>query len=297
MRILISGATGLVGTAIVQHLGAVGHLAVPLVRRAVRAGESAVSWDPACGLLNDADLEGFDAIVHLGGESVAAPRWTRAKMERIRASRVDSTRLLAEAIAKLRSPPKAFLCASATGYYGHRGDEPLTEASPVGLGFFPDVCTAWEGAADPARGVARTCHLRFGIILAAHGGPLVPMVRATKFGLAATLGDGRQWVSWITLDDAVRAIAHVLTTPALEGPVNFTSPTPVRQKEFNGTLAATLHRPAILRVPTAMLLSGRTADEMLLASAQVTPRRLTDTGFTFEDPHLRPALKRLLVPR
>ena len=295
MNVLVTGSTGLIGSALVLSLTAGGHGVRRLVRS--QAGEGAVRWDPEAGALDTAALEGMDAAVHLAGENIAARRWTAEQKARIRDSRVKGTRLLCEALARLAQPPKTLICASAIGYYGDRGDEVLREESAPGTGFLPEVCRAWEGAADPARqkGI-RVVHLRFGVVLSAAGGALGKMLFPFRMGVGGVLGSGGQYMSWIALDDAAGAIHHALATGALEGPVNGVSPHPVTNQEFTKTLGRALRRPTIFPMPAfaARIAFGEVADALLLASARVEPGRLLATGYAFRYPDLEGALRHLL---
>jgi hypothetical protein len=267
------------------------------VRRPVSNTEGDIPWDPADGVLDAAAIEGFDAVVHLAGENVASGRWTTEKKERILTSRVDSTRLLAERIAELESPPKVLASASAVGFYGDRGDEELDESSPSGKGFLAEVCRQWEAAAQAveAKGV-RLAVLRIGVVFDRHGGALTRMLPLFRLGLGGTLGNGRQYVSWITRSDLVAAIERVLTDESLSGPINLTSPSPATNRQLTKALGRVLHRPTLLRVP-AMLLrvaAGEMADGMLLASARVLPTRLLDAGFEFTHADLDAALHQVI---
>jgi uncharacterized protein len=297
VKVLVSGSTGLVGTALVSSLPAAGHGAVRLVRRDPKPGEDVVRWDPSEGSLDPARLEGIDGVVHLAGENIAAGRWTAERKEQIRSSRVGSTHFLAQSLAGLNRPPRALICASAIGYYGDRGDETLREESPPGSGFLSDLCQAWEAAAEPAaRKGIRVVHLRFGVILSAAGGALAKMLPPFRLGAGGILGSGRQFMSWITLEDAVGAIQHVLITEALRGPVNVVSPHPVTNREFTKTLGRVLSRPTLLPMPAAMarLLFGEMADALLLSSARVQPARLLAAGYRFRHADLETALRALL---
>jgi uncharacterized protein (TIGR01777 family) len=255
------------------------------------AGE--IGWSPGDGRIDSGRLGGFDAVLHLSGESIV-DRWTAEKMRRIRDSRVDSTRLLCEALARTTPPPTTLICASAVGYYGDRGAEILTEKSPAGVGFLADVCQEWEQAADAARlaGI-RVIHLRLGVVLSAAGGALVQMLRPFQLGLGGVVGSGHQWMSWITIPDLLGIIDFVLSHDAIAGPVNAVSPNPVTNREFTKTLGTVLNRPTIMHVPAAILriAMGKVADETVLASARVVPGRLSGAGFVFALPELRDALR------
>jgi len=242
-------------------------------------------------------LDRVDAVIHLAGESIATGRWTPAKKNRILASRVDSTRTLASAMAKLHPRPRVLVCASAIGYYGHRADETLTESSATGTGFLAEVCQAWEAAADAAlQSGIRVVHLRFGMILSARGGALAKMLTPFRFGGGGIIGNGRQYWSWVTLDDVVRAILFAVERDQLVGPVNVVSPQPVTNREFTQTLGSVLHRPTVLPMPApvARMALGEMADELLLASTRVLPATLTRAGFQFQHPKLKEALHALL---
>ena len=294
-RILISGASGLIGSALAPTLESHGHEVTRLVRRPTGNGNE-LQWDPMHEVPPEL-VSGFDAVIHLSGESVAG-RWTAEKKRRIRESRVVGTNNLSRALAKAEWPPRTFVCASAIGYYGSRGDEILTEESPPGTGFLPSVCREWEAASEPAMRVGiRTVNLRFGIVLSPFGGALKEMLLPFRLGLGGKIGRGSQWWSWIHIDDAVSAVMHILQEESFRGPINITAPTPVTNAEFTKTLGSALHRPAVFAVPTfaAKLAFGEFAEEGLLASARVIPRRLRDSGFEFRYPELRAALAHLLT--
>ncbi len=298
MRILLSGSTGFIGKALQGTLKAEGHEVVPLLRRAPEQAEgSFVLWDPAAGQLQPADLEGRDVVVHLAGENIAARRWTEAQKERIRSSRVDATRLLAETLAKLRQKPHSLLCASAVGFYGDRGDEILSEASAPGSGFLAQLCQAWETACQPAQQAGiRVVHLRFGVVLGPSGGMLAKQLPLFRWGLGGRLGTGRQWISWVSLADLTAAVRHLLINRSLSGPFNITAPAPVTNAEWTVTLSRLLRRPAIFHLPAWLLrmLLGEMAEQLLLASTRAIPYRLQDSGFTFQEGILEPALRRML---
>jgi len=296
-KILVSGASGLVGSALVPFLTAGEEDVVRLVRRTPAAGAPEIRWDPDAGRIDEGGLEGFDAVVHLAGESIADGRWNGARKRKIRESRVAGTRLLAEALARAERPPRVLVSASAIGFYGDRGDERLDETSPGGSGFLPEVCREWEAAtaAAEARGI-RVVHLRIGIVLSAAGGALAKMCLPFRFGLGGKLGSGRQFWSWISLDDLVASIHHAIRTESLRGPVNAVAPEATTMAGLARSLAHVLRRPAVVPVPAriARALFGEMADAFLLSSARVAPRRLLETGYRFRDPDLESALRRLL---
>jgi uncharacterized protein len=298
MNILVSGSTGLVGTALIPALTAGGHEVVRLVRSKSRApSKELFGWDPEANYIDAAGLEGLDAVVHLAGEPIAAGRWNALKKARIRDSRVRGTQLLCEALAHTAKRPLVLICASAIGFYGDRGEEVLTEASPGGNGFLAEVCREWEAATEPARqkGI-RVVNTRFGVILSALGGALAKMLSPFKMGVGGIIGSGRQYMSCIALDDVVRAIQHALATASLSGPVNVVSPTPVTNQEFTKTLGRVLGRPTVFPMPAfaARLALGEMADELLLCSARVEPKKLLEGGFQFQYPDLESALRHVL---
>lgn len=296
MTILVTGSSGLIGSVLVPFLTTGGHRVTRLVRSQPRPGEMAVRWDPVAGTLETAGLVGLDAVVHLAGENLAG-RWTAEKKARIRDSRVKGTRLLCESLARLAQPPKVLVCASAIGYHGDRGEELLQEESAPGSGFLAEVCRAWEASAEPAvqRGI-RVVHLRFGVVLSPSGGALAKMLFPFRIGAGGILGSGRQYWSWIALDDAIGAIHHALTTDTLQGPVNVVAPHPVTNREFTKTLGRVLGRPTPFPMPAfaARLAFGEMAEELLLASTRVEPTRLLATGYRFRHPELEGALRHLL---
>ncbi len=285
MKIMITGGTGLVGRELKNFLVSLGHEVDQLSRPA--------DWNPDTGAIHLDRLEAKDAVVHLAGENIASGRWTAARKARIRNSRVDGTKLLVDALAALQRPPKVLVSASAAGYYGNRPGEVLDEQSQAGKGFLPEVCREWEGAASAAakRGI-RVAEMRFGIVLSADGGALPRMLTPFRLGMGGMLGDGRQFMSWITLRDLCRAIDHVIVTESLSGAVNAVSPTPVTNSEFTAALASALRRPALMRVPrfALRLLLGEMADELLLSSIRVVPAKLVKSGFQFEDDDIAIAL-------
>ena len=295
--VAVTGASGLVGSALVTGLTSAGHRVVRVVRGAGAAsvaGQRLARWDPESGALEPSELAGADAVVHLAGESVAGGRWTEAKKRRIRSSRVDVTRRLAEALLRLERPPRLLVSASAVGYYGDRGSEILREDSAPGPGFLAEVCREWEAATDPAaRAGIRVVRLRIGMVLSRRGGALGAMLTPFRLGAGGPVGSGVQWVSWIAIDDLVGAILHALATESLAGPVNAVAPEPVTNRELARTLGRVLRRPALLPLPAvaARLLFGQMADELLLASARVEPARLRATGFTFRHARLEDAFR------
>ncbi len=294
MTILITGASGLVGRALTTHLSAAGHTVLPLRRGPASAGER--RWQPEIGRIDLGALEGVEAVVHLAGESVAG-RWTPRRKEQIVASRLLGTRLLSALMAASQPAPRVLISASAVGYYGDRGDEPLTEASAPGTGFLADLARQWEAAAEDARAAGiRVVHPRLGVVLSADGGALPRMLPPFRLGLGGPLGSGRQYMPWITLRDTVRAVEHLLTCEQVGGPVNLVAPDQVTNAQFGRALAAALGRPALGRVPAMALklAMGQMAEEMLLASQRVAPDALLDSGFAHSDPLLRPALNFVL---
>jgi uncharacterized protein (TIGR01777 family) len=258
-----------------------------------------VPWDPESDSIDQVALEGFDAVVHLAGESIASGRWTEKKKTRIRESRARGTRLLAEALAGLDNPPRVLVSASAVGFYGHRGGEILTEKSERGTGFLADVCRDWEAAADRAASCGiRVVKMRLGMVLSPDGGALAKLLPVFRMGAGGVIGDGSQYMSWIALDDVVLAIAHFLGSGRIEGPVNTVSPSPVTNREFTKTLGRVLRRPTLFRVPgfaARALFGGEMADELLLASARAHPEKLLADGHSFAYPELESALRHLLA--
>jgi len=298
MRVAVSGSTGFIGTLLVPSLAAAGHQITRLIRRPQRVAEPTLLWNPESSHWDVTPLQGIEAVIHLAGESIADGRWTRSRKDRIRESRARGTRILCEALARLPSPPQTFVSASAIGYYGDRGDEVLTEESGPGTGFLAEVCQGWEAATGPAieRGI-RVVSLRIGVILSPEGGALAKMLPVFRLGLGGWLGSGRQYMSWVALDDVIRAIHHVLDAESLRGPVNVVSPHPVTNREFTKILGRTLGRPALMPVPAVALrlLLGELADEALLASARILPSKLSASGYPFALPDLEGALRRLLL--
>jgi uncharacterized protein len=296
LHVAVSGAGGLIGSALVRRLTREGHRVAPLVRRTPTKGE--IGWDPQGGRLDARDLQGIDAIVHLAGENIGV-RWTPARKARILESRVTGTRLLSETAARMPVPPRVMVSASAVGIYGSRGDEILTEESPPGPAhdFLVSTGLQWEACADAARMAGiRVVHPRFGLVLSGRGGALGRMLLPFRLGIGGRLGPGSQWMSWISIDDAVRALFFLMVNEAATGPVNVTSPAPVRNREFTRTLGRVLARPTVLPVPSfgLRLMFGEMADATLLASTRVLPQRLLGLGFQFQHPALEPALRDVL---
>ena len=298
LKILVTGASGLVGSQLCAFLSTGGHDVSVLVRSPSKLRlYHEIHWDIRQRQLDSSQLEGFDAIVHLAGENIAAGRWTKEVKEKIRASRVESTTLLSETLAKLANPPKVLVSASASGFYGDRGNEVLSENSPAGKGFLPETCIDWENATRAAKekGI-RIVHPRFGIILSAAGGALAKMLSPFKLGAGGVVGSGKQFWSWIVLDDVIYAIHDLIQNEAYSGPVNFSSPESPTNREFTDALGQVLSRPTIVPAPAFALkmMFGEMAEALLLASTRMEPSQLKDTGFRYEYPDLKSALKHVL---
>lgn len=291
LRVAVTGASGLIGGALVESLRRDGHVALRLVRGTPAAADE-IPWDPAAGRLDPERLEGLDAVVHLAGESIADGRWTAERRERIRRSRVEGTSLLARTLAGLRRPPRVLLSGSAVGFYGDRGDEVLDESAAVGAGFLAEVCRDWEAAAEPARAAGiRVAWLRTGVVLSRRGGALPRLILPFRWFAGGRLGGGRQWVSWIALEDEVGAIRHLLTNE-VSGPVNLTAPNPVTNAELARAVGRVLRRPARFPVPAAALrlVLGEMAS-VLLDSTRALPRALERSGHVFRRPDLEAFLE------
>lgn len=294
LHVAMTGASGLIGTMLRKSLGEAGHRVTALVRRPPAPGE--IRWDPAGNGLDPASLRGVDAVVHLAGENLAEGRWSEDRKRKILESRKLGTRLLAEAMARAPERPRTLVSASAIGYYGERGEEELTEASLPGAGFLPEVCIAWEAATAPAADAGiRVVRVRTGLLLTPAGGLLQRILLPFRLFVGGQLGDGRQWMSWISAVDLLRVYRQALESD-LSGPVNAVAPGAVRNEEFTRVLAKVLHRPAVLVVPKTALrvVYGEMADEAILASIHALPSVLQASGFQFEYPRLKPALEHLL---
>jgi uncharacterized protein (TIGR01777 family) len=295
MKILISGASGLVGSALVSQLKSE-HRILSLVRNEPR-NENEVQWNPEKEIKEIEKLEGVETVIHLAGENVGDGRWTEEKKRRIRDSRVIGTKVLCDGLLKLTQPPKTFICASAIGYYGNRGDEILTEESKSGEDFLGKTCVEWEEASNVLKEKnIRVVHARFGIILSKNGGALGKMLMPFKLGIGGKLGDGKQYFSWIAIDDVISAIEFLISNESISGAVNLTSPNPVTNAQFTATLGKTLSRPTFFTVPrfALKLAFGEMADVALLASQRVMPKRLQDAGFKFKFPELEAALRHIV---
>lgn len=295
MRVAITGSSGLIGMALRGRLAVAGHEVVPVRRGGPAPG--GIAWRPDEGWIEDGALEGCDAVVHLEGESIGDGRWTAKRKRAIRDSRIDSTRLLVEHVAALARPPRVFVCGSAVGLYGDRGDEELGEESGAGEGFLAGVVEEWEReAARAAEAGIRVVSIRTAVVLAPRGGALQRMLTPFRLGAGGRLGSGRQWMPWITLEDEVRAIEWALTHEELSGPVNLAAPQPVTNRELTKALARQLHRPALLPVPgfALRIVLGEMANELLLQSQRVAPAKLTLSGFHFKHETIEEALAAVL---
>jgi uncharacterized protein (TIGR01777 family) len=298
MDVAVSGASGLIGSALSDELRRMGHRVLRLKRRGVTRGDD-IAWDPAAGLIDAPALEGVDAVVHLAGEGIGEKRWTADQKRKILDSRVRGTSVLAGAIASRERKPRVFVSGSAIGYYGDRGDEVLDETSSAGDDFVAGVVQAWEAETKPAIDAGiRTVHIRSGIVLAAHGGMLKRLLLPFKLGLGGRVGSGMQWMSWITLADEVGAIVHALEHDALSGPVNLVAPAPVVNKEFTETLGRVVHRPTVLPtplLPLKVVYGWELVETLLLVSQRVMPRQLERSGYTFRHPTLEDGLRAVVA--
>lgn len=297
MTILISGASGVIGSALVPFLTTGGHRVIRLVRRKPAEDRDELFWDPLKGELNLGHLDRIDAVIHLSGEHIGKGRWTSEKKRIIVESRTKSTRLISQAISNLEKPPRVFLCASAIGFYGDRGDECLAEAECTGDDFISSVCHQWEVATGPAQAKGiRTALLRFGVVLTPLGGTLERLLLPYKLGLGGKIGTGDQYISWIGMDDSIAAMHHALVHESIEGPVNVVAPEPVTHAQFTKILGGVLSRPTIFTIPSIAVKAafGQMGNEVLLASCRVVPEKLTATGYSFRTPTLQETLKHAL---
>ena len=297
-RLAVTGASGLIGNRLCTSLSGAGHEVLRLVRRPAATPDE-IPWNPARGEILSRELNGLDAVIHLGGENLAAARWTPGQKESIYHSRVDSTALLCDALAGLKEKPQVLLTASAIGYYGDRGEEILTEESPSGNDFLARVCRDWEEATLPARQAGiRVVRLRFGVVLSSEGGLLGKLLPFFRWGLGGRLGDGRQVVSWIGREDLVRAIVFLASQPLVRGPVNLTAPGAVTNREFTATLARVVRRPALFPLPARLIrwVWGERGEALMLKSSRVKPEILEKSGFVFTHPDLVSALEAEIGP-
>ncbi len=295
MIVVVTGTSGLIGSSLVSFLSKKDITVCKILRE--NPTDDKISWKPEGGDWDSAFTDGIDGIVHLAGENIASGKWTEEKKEKIRNSRIEGTKRLCDHILKLPVPPSVFVCASAIGFYGDRGTEILNEGSSRGSGFLPDVCIGWEEAAQTVTvsGI-RVVNVRFGVVLSKAGGALAKMLTPFKMGLGGKIGSGKQYMSWVAIADVTGAIYHTLTTDSLKGPVNVTAPNPVTNKEFTKTLGRVLKRPTVMPMPAfgARLAFGEMANDLLLASTRVAPKKLLDTGYDFQYPELESALRHVL---
>ena len=300
MKILISGSSGLIGTAATTALKSDGHNVVHLVRPSKTANPGDIQWDPMRATVDVAGLEGTDVVIHLSGAGIADGRWTEERKQLLRSSRIDTTRVLVDSLSRLKQKPRLLIVASAIGYYGSRGDEILTESSTTGTDFLALVCRDWEAEASRAaeRGI-RTVMLRSGVVLSGKGGALPKMLPPFKLGVGGRLGSGQQWMSWIAIEDVVGIIRHTIAHEQVSGPVNVVAPSPVRNEEFTRLLAGMLHRPAIFPAPAFVLrlAMGEMADAVLLSSDRVKPEQMLAAGYKFRFEILEPALRAAVLSR
>lgn len=298
MKILISGASGLVGTHLIPTLEAKGHDIYKLVRKAAQNVDE-IQWDAGKGFgdVEQAKLENFDAVVHLAGDNVASENWSKEKKRKIKESRTVGTKVLVDALAKTQNPPKHFISASAVGFYGNRESEICTEDSKMGAGFLPEVCAEWEAEAKKAESFARVVCMRIGVVLARDGGALEKMLTPFKFGVGGTVGSGKQWMSWIALDDIVSIINFFLDDENLRGAFNLTAPNPVTNEAFTKALGGSLNRPTILPIPefAIKLMFGEMGETLLLQGTRAVPKRLEEAGYKFKYTNLEEAMKHVLA--
>ena len=300
VRILVTGSRGLIGSKLVPALKSDGHDVLRLTHTPTAAEGTIVLWNPDSGeILDQHRLGGLDVVIHLAGQNIAASRWTPEQKASIRNSRVQGTALLARTLNRLDNPPSLFICASAIGYYGNCGDQELTEDSPLGEGFMAGVCRDWEAAADMSEGAGiRMVKLRLGFVISPDGGGLKKMLPPFRWGVGGKIASGKQWMSWVDLEDVVGIVRHIMDHPEISGPVNAVSPSPVTNAEFTRTLAKELRRPAFFTVPAFVVRTtlGEMADELLLSSAKVMPTRLTQSGYEFKKPVLAESMRAALAP-
>jgi len=293
--IAMTGASGMLGSNLLSALSSKGHRVIPLRRGTSQPEGSGVFWDPnGNGICNPQALDGVDTVVHLAGENIAAGRWTINKKRRIRRSRVDATGHLVRSLAQMQQPPKTFVCASAIGIYGDRGEEELTESSEPGTGFLADVCRDWEAAAAAGEEAGmRVVRLRIGVVLSTQGGALAKMLKPFKLGLGGIVGNGKQYWSWVGLQDVVEVMQETVSNESLRGPINVVSPNAMTNHDFTKVLGSVLRRPTIFPLPAfvAKLMLGEMADELLLGSARVVPEALTTSGFQFQHADLETCLR------
>ncbi len=298
MKILLTGSSGLIGSALTASLSANGHNVKRLLRSRHTGGEA--YWNPEEGTIDLSNCKGIDVVIHLAGDSIAEGRWSKAKKARILDSRIKGTQLIATALARLEERPHTLISGSAIGFYGNRGADIVDEGSPAGEGFLAGVCQQWEDATAPAAEAGiRVVNVRFGMVLSSSGGALKKMLLPFKLGLGGVVGDGKQYMSWVGIDDVAGMVQHIINTPSLRGPVNLVSPSPVSNRQFVRTLGQVLHRPSILPMPAFMarIMFGEMADELLLASTRVMPRLLMNTGYNFINSDLREALESFLIKK
>lgn len=297
MKVLVTGSSGLVGSALVDFIHTGGHQVRKLIRGEWTKDPEGIAWDPEHGAFDPEELEGLDAVVNLSGENISNHRWNIEVKKKIYDSRVEGTKDLCRTLKQLKRPPKVLINASATGYYGNRGDEILTEQSSPGSGFLADVCKDWEAAADEAKSAGiRVVKIRTGMVLSGLGGALTKMLLPFQLFLGGNLGDGNQYMSWITINDLIGIIYHAITHNDIEGPINTVSPNPVTNKEFTKTLGKIVKRPTIFTVPkfAGRLAFGEMADELLFSSQRVIPKKMQGTDYHFQYPDLEPALRHVL---
>jgi uncharacterized protein (TIGR01777 family) len=296
LRVLVSGASGMIGTQLVAFLTTGGHTVDRLVRRAP-SGVDEIRWDPERGVVDPASVSGYDVVIHLAGAGIADRRWSEQRKTVLRESRTVGTRALADALARAERPPRVFVSFSAVGIYGDRDDEALTEESSVGSGFLPELARDWEAAAEPARQAGiRVIHPRTGIVLSPAGGALKKLLPPFLLGVGGPIGRGRMWMPWIGIDDMLDGLLHVISHEEYEGAVNFVAPSPLTNRDFSNVLARVLGRPCLFPVPPFALriLFGELADAALMASTRVVPSRLVEGGYRFRHPELEPSLRHLL---